>query len=278
MTDLSHHDITLNGNELNITENTLRGLAGYLKNEGDDMSGFAEPHELTDIADKIHRQRIKSYPVIAFCGLPGSGKTTIGEFAAELGHAEFISMGDAIRHEAPENIAEDSEELGEFAARTREDDPRAIPNWTIDRAVARAEEDALIIDGVRSVDDYMVLNNFFESFVLINVRSDFYNRLERLQEGEFEAGDLLARDERENQELGLAELLTYEDAEFLPDDIDYPEGLHDGVMVNDGEDLSLLYEKTSGLLNRLGDWAPRLDENDEEDIEDEEIEMGEIEP
>jgi len=78
------------------TEDALEGIAGFLRTEqGEALNGFPAPHELEDIAGRFYRQRIKNRPAIAFCGLPGAGKTILGEQVADIADAEFISMGDA---------------------------------------------------------------------------------------------------------------------------------------------------------------------------------------
>jgi len=279
MTDLTHYDVTMPGDDLMTTEDALEGIAGFLRTEqGEALNGFPAPHELEDIAGRFYRQRIKNRPAIAFCGLPGAGKTILGEQVADIADAEFISMGDAHPEAAPERIAEDSESLGEFAARTREDDPRAIPNWTVDLALD-ADAGAYVIDGVRSVDDYMVLNNFFENFTLVKVESDFYTRLDRVAERDFDAHDLVDRDAHELEELGVADLIEYDDGEYLPDDMEYPQGLQDYAFVNNGDDLDQLAHEVTQLLDAIDAFAERLPMNQNQAANPgDELVLGDLNP
>ena len=57
--------------------------------------------------------------VIGFCGLPGSGKSTIIEVIEDLG--KVITMGDVIRNEAKKrNTILNDENLGKIARELRE--------------------------------------------------------------------------------------------------------------------------------------------------------------
>lgn len=197
---------------------------------------------------------------IGFCGLPGSGKTTVSETAANMTEDTVaLSMGDAIRDVAPDDVRGSSEKLGEFAAGARSQDPESIPTWLCDLA-AEHDEQYFLVDGVRSVTDYEVLDEYFEGFVLVDVQADFYTRLTRLQdrgregEAEFSATDLLSRDAREYEELGYRELLDFEygGEEYLPN-LEYTEydmGLIDVEMVNDGG-LSELREYVGMVLSEV---------------------------
>ncbi len=56
--------------------------------------------------------------VIGFCGLPGSGKSTVLKAIEDLG--TIITMGDVIRNEANHrNIAPSDENLGKIALELR---------------------------------------------------------------------------------------------------------------------------------------------------------------
>jgi dephospho-CoA kinase len=173
------------------------------------------------VADRLKRQ-ISKPDAVAFCGLPGAGKSYTAEKTADVYDAPVVSMGDAIRHKwntVHKDFEPSSKELGNFAAEWREDDPEGIPE-TVTHIVDQkfqgtrggSEQDLFIIDGVRSVADYEVLNDYFDEFYLIEVEAEFYTRLSRLQERgreeetDFTAVDLAERDEREREKLGFREL------------------------------------------------------------------------
>lgn len=159
-----------------------------------------------NLADYIERNLPNNPDAVAFAGLPGAGKSYASDKLGTVYDAPVISMGDAIRDAAPDDLS--SDELGEFASGWREQDPKAIPGKVRELADDTGEE-LVIIDGVRSPDDYEVLNEYFDNFHLIEIKTPFYERLDRLhergREGEdgFTAIDLAERDDRELYELGL---------------------------------------------------------------------------
>jgi dephospho-CoA kinase len=171
------------------------------------------------VQDRLRRQTSKP-DAIAFCGLPGAGKSYTAEKAADVYDATVVSMGDAIREQYDEqhggaHDSYDSDDLGDFAAQWRDDDPKAIPAKVVDIARRKHRQEGhelVIIDGVRSATDYEVLNDYFDDFYLIEVEAEFYKRLDRLtergREGEetFTAVDLAERDEHERNNLGFGEL------------------------------------------------------------------------
>lgn len=173
------------------------------------------------VADRLQRS-LPSTDAIALCGLPGSGKSYTAEKLSTVYDAPIVSMGDAIRHEYKErnwmgmvesNIPDSipSDELGEFAAEWRDNAPEQIPQKTFEIA-DDLDSDLVIIDGLRSMTDYNVLQSNFHNFHLIEVKTPFYERLDRLQdrgrEGEssFESTELKQRDKREMYELGFSEV------------------------------------------------------------------------
>jgi dephospho-CoA kinase len=172
-----------------------------------------------DLADKLERSLPNNPDAVAFAGLPGAGKSYASDKLGTVYDAPVISMGDAIREkyknenwmgrpksDVPDEIP--SDKLGDFAAEWRSNDAEGIPK-KVTQIVDRWDEDLIVIDGVRSPTDYEVLSTFFDNFHLIEIKTPFYERLDRLhdrgREGEdgFTAIDLAERDDRELYELGL---------------------------------------------------------------------------
>jgi len=163
-----------------------------------------------DFANKVERNLPNNPDAVAFAGLPGAGKSYASDKLGTVYDAPVISMGDAIRADFRERKGRkaESQELGEWAADWRDDAPEEIPEKVVEMA-GKTGEELVIIDGVRSVTDYEVLSDYFENFHLIEIKTPFYERLDRLhergREGEdgFTAIDLAERDDREMYELGL---------------------------------------------------------------------------
>lgn len=159
------------------------------------------------VADRLRRETT-SQDAVALAGLPGAGKSFTAEKLADVYDAEVVSMGDAIREEAPDYIS--SEELGDYAAEWREEASEEIPEKVVE--IAKEKGKLVIIDGVRSITDYDVLSSHFDNFHLIEVEAKFYERLSRIQErdregeGDFSAIDLADRDENERYNLGFGDL------------------------------------------------------------------------
>lgn len=149
-----------------------------------------------------------------FSGLPGAGKTTGAEIASELTGGEVVSSGNVVRSMWYEHNHSDptSTELGEFAAKRREQDgPAFFAEWLVGK-LTRGEKHPrypLIIDGVRHADSIAEFREYFDDTYAFWVAADSTTRLQRLQdrgrdgEDTFDQGDLLERDRRELQELGV---------------------------------------------------------------------------
>lgn len=171
---------------------------------------------------------VEETSAIGFAGLPGAGKSYIAEELADFYDVEVITMGDAIRREYAreefnvegldevDNLTFESAALAKFAADTRDESPEVIPRWTADLADS-LDDELVIVDGIRSVTDYEVLDSHFDNFDVVWVKSDFNTRLQRIQdrdregEGDFMAKDLHERDRNELERLGVGELLdTYQ--------------------------------------------------------------------
>lgn len=211
--------------EIELRRDTVEELVDLLKDPGA-FNGHNPPMP-TDrrkaVADRLEDQ-ITAPDAIALCGLPGAGKTHVSKILSEVYDAPAVSMGDAIREEYETKNGGDytSEDLGNFAGSWRADAPEEIPEKVVEladryyRGVGKCkanQSDLIIIDGVRSVTDFEVLNDYFDNFYLLEVKSNFYERLHRVQErgrdGEenFNPVQLAERDMNEIDNLGFRELV-----------------------------------------------------------------------
>ena len=89
--------------------------------------------------------------VIGFCGLPGSGKSTVLKAIEDLGI--IITMGDVIRKEARARSIEPTDEnLGEIAQELRKEfGPEIIAKKCV-TIIKNLEADVVFIDGYRILE------------------------------------------------------------------------------------------------------------------------------
>ena len=116
--------------------------------------------------------------VIGFCGLPGSGKSTVLKAIEDLG--PIITMGDVIRNEAKHrNIALSDENLGKIALELRKNyGPEIIAEKCVN-IIKMLERKVCFIDGLRSMKEVKVFKKYWK-FPLIAIVVDENIRYERL--------------------------------------------------------------------------------------------------
>ena len=143
--------------------------------------------------------------IIAFVGLPLSGKSTACEVAREMG-VPIVVMGDVVREEAiKRNLELTDENLGKIAIELRKKEgmdaiaKRCIPKIR----EALKEKGVVVIDGIRSVEEVLRFKNTFgDDFVLIGIEAPLEKRFERAKlrgrEDDVKSlEELKVRDERE---------------------------------------------------------------------------------
>jgi len=116
--------------------------------------------------------------VIGFCGLPGSGKSTVLKAIEDLG--PIITMGDVIRNEANHRkIAPSDENLGKIALEMRKNyGPEIIAEKCV-KLIKKLESEVFFIDGLRSMAEVIVFRKYWK-FPLIATVVDEKIRYERL--------------------------------------------------------------------------------------------------
>ncbi len=116
--------------------------------------------------------------VIGFCGLPGSGKSTVLKAIEDLGI--IITMGDVIRNEArARGIEPIDENLGKIAQELREDfGPEIIAEKCV-ALIKSLESKVIFIDGLRSIAEVKTFRNSWK-FPIVAVIIDDIIRIERL--------------------------------------------------------------------------------------------------
>lgn len=150
--------------------------------------------------------------VVAFTGLPGSGKSEAVGVAEGAGMA-VVRMGDEVRAEvARRGLPLNDENLGGTANEMREKEGMDV--WArrclrkieeiISSGVAAGGAGGIVIDGIRNIEEVEVFRRSMDNFVLIAVHSPPQTRYERLM-GRGREDDSLSIDElkrRDERELG----------------------------------------------------------------------------
>jgi len=153
--------------------------------------------------------------VVAFTGLPGSGKSEAVGVAEGAGMA-VVRMGDEVRAEvARRGLPLNDENLGGTANEMREKEGMNV--WAR-RCLRKIEEiissgvaaggaggsgaGGIVIDGIRNIEEVEVFRRSMDNFVLIAVHSPPQTRYERLMErgredDSLSIDELRRRDERE---------------------------------------------------------------------------------
>ncbi|MHA1458965.1 MAG: AAA family ATPase [Promethearchaeota archaeon] len=116
--------------------------------------------------------------VIGFCGLPGSGKSTVLKAIVDLG--SIITMGDVIRNEVNlRNITPSDENLGKIALELRKNyGPEIIAEKCVN-LIKKLESEVFFVDGLRSMAEVIVFRKYWK-FPLIAIVVDEKIRYERL--------------------------------------------------------------------------------------------------
>jgi len=147
--------------------------------------------------------------VIGFCGLPGSGKSTVLKAIENLG--TIITMGDVIRNEAKRrNITPSDDNLGKIALELRKNyGPEIIAERCVD-LVKKLKSEVCFIDGLRSLAEVKVFRKYWK-FPLIATIVDENIRYERLSKRKRpddpnSLRDIRERDQREIK-FGLNEVI-----------------------------------------------------------------------
>ena len=144
--------------------------------------------------------------IIAFVGMPASGKGEAADVAQELGYP-VVNMGDVVREEVHRLGLEPTDEnLGGTGTRLRtEEGLSAIARRCVTKLCA-LKGGVAVVDGVRNIEEvHLFKEEFGDEFLLINVRSSTEDRLTRIR-GRGRADDKLMDEDnlriRDERELG----------------------------------------------------------------------------
>lgn len=137
--------------------------------------------------------------VIAFTGLPGSGKSEAVSVAEEMG-IKVVRMGDEVREEARMRGLElIDENLGKIADEMRRKEGMDI--WA-KRCLSKIKDNMVVIDGIRNMEEVELFRQHINNFILVAIHASPHTRYERMMKRGREDDAVLKeklkeRDERE---------------------------------------------------------------------------------
>ncbi len=141
--------------------------------------------------------------LIAFIGMPGSGKSEASDVARRL-KIPVVNMGDVVRKEAARRGLSPTDENigGTGTALRRDEDMNAIAKRCVPE-IRQLDRDLVVIDGTRNIEEVNYFKKQFGSdFKLIAIHAPFDVRFERMKK-RARSDDMTAieelkrRDERE---------------------------------------------------------------------------------
>jgi dephospho-CoA kinase len=142
--------------------------------------------------------------IIAFVGMPASGKGEAANLVKEMGYT-VVNMGDVIREEVRLLGLEPTDEnLGGIGTKLRREEGLAAVARKCIPKLASLDVDTAIVDGVRNIEEVdLFKGEFGDDFLLINIEANDNDRLERIRKRGraddklMDVDALRVRDERE---------------------------------------------------------------------------------
>jgi dephospho-CoA kinase len=144
--------------------------------------------------------------IMAFVGMPASGKGEAAAVAKELGYP-VVNMGDVIREEVHGLGLEPTDKnLGSTGTRLRQEEGLSAIARRCVMKLRNLTSGAAVVDGVRNIEEvHLFKGEFGSDFLLINVQSSTEDRLARIRK-RGRADDKLMDEERlrirDERELG----------------------------------------------------------------------------
>jgi len=142
--------------------------------------------------------------IIAFVGMPASGKGEAAVVAKELGYP-VVNMGNVVREEVHRLGLEPTDEnLGGTGTRLRQEEGLSAIAGRCVTKLRALNGGVAVVDGVRNIEEvHLFKEEFGNDFLLINVESSTEDRLARIRKRGraddmlMDEGRLRIRDERE---------------------------------------------------------------------------------
>ena len=120
--------------------------------------------------------------IVGIVGMPGSGKTTAADVGRELGFLVVV-MGDVVREEvARRGLVLSPENVGRVMLELREEGGEAVVAVRCFRKIAEAKDEAILIEGIRSLAEVEAFRRHFSDFKLLSIHSSPETRFRRIFE------------------------------------------------------------------------------------------------
>ena len=150
--------------------------------------------------------------VVGLAGMPGAGKSVVVAIAKGSGYGVVV-MGDVVREEAKKRHLEPSpEDLGKIMLELRQKEGRSVIAKRCIPKIEKAQEQKIIVDGIRSLNEVEQFKGHFPKFTLIAIHSSPETRFKRLyrRKRSDDPKDWQIFKERDQRELsvGLGEAIT----------------------------------------------------------------------
>lgn len=176
--------------------------------------------------------------LIGIAGMPGAGKSTVAKSAENLG-IPVVAMGDIVREEAIlRKIPPTPENLGRLMKKLRlEGGPGIIARKCFSK-IDESEEEIIVIDGIRSLDEVEEFKKKYGEIAIIAVHASPKTRFQRLKrrgrsDDPRNWREFIERDLRE-LEVGIGNVIA----------------LADYMIVNE-ETIEKLIEKAAEIIGRI---------------------------
>ncbi|RLG23593.1 dephospho-CoA kinase [Methanosarcinales archaeon] len=156
--------------------------------------------------------------IVAFVGMPASGKGEASKVASSLG-MPVVNMGDVIREEVVRSGGDMSDtNTGTIAMKLRNRNGADVVAVRCTPKILSFDASVVVVDGVRSVDEVEYFKGKFgDDFVLVAVEASAEQRLERIQRRK-RADRIIDREgflSREARELGWGIKAAIERADMV---------------------------------------------------------------
>ena len=143
--------------------------------------------------------------IIAFVGMPGSGKSLAVNVAKERG-IPVVSMGDVVREEVKlRGLEETPKNLGMVSKGLREEEgPQAVANRTLTK-IGKEKSRIVFVEGIRSLEEIKLFKKHYPDFTLIAIHASPETRFKRLCERERpdDSMDIKVFQERDAREINF---------------------------------------------------------------------------